>query len=99
MPKLDLDAKYVDFIKDAAGRFLPDAEVFVYGSRTQGKALAYSDVDIALKSSEKIPIEKVLRLKAYFENSTFPYKVDVIELNNIKESFYRIIKDDLYRIN
>ena len=34
-------------------------------------------------------------IKSDFENSTFPYEVDVVDLNAIKENFKNIIKDDL----
>ncbi len=40
--------------------------------------------------------DKILNLRVAFSNSTFPYKVDIIDLNNIDEKFYNIIKDDLY---
>jgi len=70
----------------------------IFGSRTQGKSLEYSDVDIALKSKNQIEFDKILNLRSTFSNSTFPYKVDIIDLNNIDEKFYNIIKDDLYKI-
>lgn len=51
MADLDLEDKYVSFITETVHEILPDAEIFIYGSRTQGKAKEYSDVDIALKNS------------------------------------------------
>ncbi len=97
MPELDLDAKYVSFIKETIGSVLPNAEIFIYGSRTQGKAREYSDVDIALKGN--IPFDSLLNVKTLFENSVFPYKVDIVDLNSLDEGFLNIIKDDLYKIN
>ena len=63
-----------------------------------------SDEDIlkvlnrALKDKEKISIESTLKLKVKFENSTFPYKVDIVDLKNLKDEFRGIIEKDLYRI-
>ena len=97
MPELDLDEKCVSFINELVGKIFPYAEIFIYGSRTQGKAREYSDVDIALKGD--ISFEGLLTVRALFEDSTFPYKVDVVDLNSLDEKFFAVIKDDLYRIN
>ncbi len=96
--ELDLELKYVNFIRDKILALIPDVEIYFFGSRTQGKALEYSDVDVALKSSDKIPIEKMLQLKAQFEESTIPYKIDIVDLNNLKAEFKKIIEKDLYKI-
>ena len=75
---IDLEDKYVEFIKTTVLSVLPDVEIFIFGSRTQGKAQNYSDVDIALKG--KIQFNDLLKLSGIFENSTFPYKVDIVDL-------------------
>ena len=95
---LDLDPKYIDFIKETILAEIPNVEIYIFGSRVQGNALEYSDVDIALKNEEKISIESILKLKVKFENSTFPYKVDIVDLKNLKDEFRGIIEKDLYRI-
>lgn len=99
MATLDLDKKYQDFIIDLVSGVIPSAEIFIYGSRVKGKALKYSDVDIALKCSDEIPFDDILRIKVLFHDSTFPYMVDVIDLNSISEKFFNLIKDDLTKIN
>ena len=53
---------------------------------------------MALKSSDKIPIEIMLRLNARFKESTIPYKIDVVDLNNLKTEFKNIIEKDLFKI-
>lgn len=98
MSNLNLDNRYIEFIKDTINNVLDDVEIYIFGSRTQGKSLEYSDIDIALKGENQIEFDKILNLRAAFSNSTFPYKVDIIDLNNIDEKFYNIIKDDLYKI-
>lgn len=98
MSNLNLDNQYVEFIKGTINSVLDDVEIYVFGSRTQGNSLEYSDVDIALKGKNQIEFDKILNLRVAFSNSTFPYKVDIIDLNNIDEKFYNIIKDDLYKI-
>ena len=95
---LDLDPKYIDFIKETILAEIPNVEIYIFGSRVQGNALEYSDVDLALKNEEKISIESILKLRIKFENSTFPYKVDIVDLKNLKDEFRGIIEKDLYRI-
>lgn len=95
---LDLDQKYIDFVKETILAEIPNIEIFIFGSRTQGNALEYSDVDIALKDKEKISIDKILKLRVKFENSTFPYKVDILDLNNVKDEFKKIIEKDLHKL-
>lgn len=94
---IDLEDKYVEFIKTTVLSVLPDVEIFIFGSRTQGKAQNYSDVDIALKG--KIQFNDLLKLSGIFENSTFPYKVDIVDLYSLKPDFLKIIEKDLYKIN
>ncbi len=96
MVNLDLADRYVDFIKNTITSILPDVEIFIYGSRVQGKAREYSDVDIALRGD--IDFDKLLKIKALFEDSTFPYKVDVVDLSSLTPEFLNIIEKDLYQI-
>ena len=95
---IDLDPKYIDFVKETILAEIPNVEIFIFGSRTQGKALEYSDIDIALKDKEKISIDTILKLRVKFENSTFPYKVDIVDLNNLKDEFKKIIEKDLHKL-
>ncbi len=99
MTILNLENKYKEFIKTTIESILEDVEIFVYGSRVQRKAQKYSDVDIALKCREEIPIEKLIRLKAIFHDSTFPYKVDIVDIRGLDNKFLQIIEKDLYKIN
>lgn len=96
MANLDLADRYVDFIRNTITSILPDVEIFIYGSRVQGKAREYSDVDIALKGD--IAFNNLLKLRALFEDSTFPYKVDVVDLDSLTPEFLNIIEKDLYQI-
>ena len=99
MHNLNLKNIYIDFINEQINSIIPNVEIYIFGSRTQDKALEYSDVDIALKSMSVIDINIILKIRSLFQNSTFPYKVDIIDLNAIDEGFFNIIKKDLVKIN
>lgn len=98
MDRINLDKKYIEFIIKTIALIDSEIQIYIYGSRVQGKAQEYSDIDIALKAKNNIPIDKILKIKALFQDSTFPYKVDIIDLNSIEEYFYNIIKDDMVKI-
>ena len=89
--------KLADIYREVYGEDI--VRIVLYGSYARGTYDQYSDVDIALKSGEEIPFDTVLKLKAFFSDSTFPYMVDIIDLNSISEKFFSLIKDDLIKIN
>lgn len=91
-----LDDRHIDFIKNTLKKHISNSEAkfYIFGSRAKGNHKEYSDVDIAIESPCPIPSE-IAKLKLEFENSIFPYEVDIVDLNNIKETFKNLIKDDL----
>ena len=56
-----------------------------------------SDIDIAIESKELTPQIKS-HLEFIFEDSTIPYKIDIIDLNNVTEKFRSLIEPDLVEI-
>ncbi len=95
---IDLEYKHIEFIKQLIGSILPNAEIFIYGSRVQELAYKYSDVDIAINNFSEIPFEDLLKIKAKFRESTFPYKVDIVDLKSLKPNFLELIQKDLTKI-
>ena len=91
-----LEERHLDFIKETLKKYVPspDAKFYIFGSRARGKYREYSDVDIAIDSSD-LTSEIKSKLEFEFENSTFPYEVDIVDLNTIKENFKTLIQDDL----
>ncbi|GBR74090.1 putative nucleotidyltransferases [Candidatus Termititenax aidoneus] len=73
---------------------------YVFGSRARGTAREYSDLDLAVDNNGgAIPPKTILRLMLDFENSLLPYKVDIVDLNNISAEFKSLIIRDLVRLN
>lgn len=91
-----LEERHLDFIKETLKKYIPNpnAKFYIFGSRAKGKHREYSDVDIAIDCQDLTGSVKS-KLEIEFENSTFPYEVDIVDLNDIKESFKNLIQDDL----
>lgn len=91
-----LEERHLNFIKETLKKYVPspDAKFYIFGSRARGKYREYSDVDIAIDSPD-LTSEIKTKLEFEFENSTFPYEVDIVDLNTIKENFKTLIQDDL----
>lgn len=94
---IDLEEKYIDFIRKTIHQYLQEGKIYLFGSRTKGSSRKYSDIDIAL-DCPNLNENILLKIKNDFENSTLPYEVDVLDLNNISETFKQHIKQDLTEI-
>jgi len=76
---------------------MPDCEVRAFGSRLTGKAKKHSDLDLCISGADKLSLRKMGDLAEAFEESTLPFRVDVIDWNAISDSF-RIVVDAKHEI-
>lgn len=60
-----------------------DLKIFIFGSSL--KSEKFGDIDVGLMGS--VTDEQIAELKDYFENSNFPFFVDIINFNKADESF------------
>jgi predicted nucleotidyltransferase len=75
-------------------------KIYAFGSRVKGKSNKTSDIDLAIDANrEKLPFLFIEAIKNLLSASEIPYKVDIIDLNEISESFKSSIKDDLVEID
>ncbi len=89
---IDLEEKYLDEIKRILAEQVPDCEVRVFGSRIEGKARKFSDLDLALIGKEKLDWRKIELLKDTFSATNIPIMIDVIDFNAISDEFRKIIE-------
>ena len=91
---IDLEQKYIEFIKETVSSMLHNYKLYIFGSRVKNRAKKYSDIDLAIDSQELTPQTKS-KLEATFDNYTLPYEIDIIDLNSIDDKFKNLIKDEL----
>jgi len=73
-----------------------NSKVYVFGSRADGTAREYSDLDLAIDfNGQKIPNEIKYELKNFFDASNMKIRVDIVDLNAISESFKKVISPRL----
>lgn len=68
-------------------------EVWAFGSRVKGTAKNYSDLDLVVIGNEKLPSKILMKMKEDFEDSTLPFRVDVLDWRRIPESFHNVIRE------
>jgi predicted nucleotidyltransferase len=69
-----------------------DTEILYFGSRVCGKARPSSDLDIALKGDDKIPLSTMFKLMDAFEFSDLTFRVDAVDWHRLSPEFQRIIE-------
>ncbi len=62
-------------------------KIFMFGSRARGDNYIGSDVDIGLIPKGKMDSNKISLLKEKIDNSNIPYKVEIVNFNDVSEDF------------
>jgi len=91
---IDVEEKYLAEIRRILGEYVSDCEVRVFGSRIEGKAHDFSDLDLVLVGSEKLNWRRIELLKDAFASSNLPMTVDVIDWHAISDEFRAVIGDN-----
>ena len=65
------------------------ARLFLFGSRARGEAGPRSDIDIAVLPQSPLVEGTLARMREALEESTVPYRVDVVDLTEADETFRR----------
>lgn len=92
---------YIDRIRQLVMSVLADedAKVYLFGSWARGTARHGSDVDVAVEFLDTANEGKIVELRERLEESTIPYRVDVVDMNFAAESLREEIKREGIRWN
>jgi len=94
---IDLNNKELSTVKNILKEIIPELEVIAFGSRVRDNATEFSDLDLAIKSKEPLTLSILQSLNEAFENSELNFIVDIVDYNNISDSFRSII-DENYEV-
>jgi predicted nucleotidyltransferase len=67
-------------IKDLLNKYfgdIPDAKVYLFGSRVKGNHKKYSDIDLAIRTKSQDLSKRLSVFKEEWEQSKIPYKIDI----------------------
>ena len=73
-------------------RYVPDSQVWAFGSRVKGNFKSYSDLDLVVISEDKMSITEFGELIEAFQESDLPFRVDVLDWHAISLEFRQVIK-------
>lgn len=94
-----LEEKHINFIRNTLNEYFPTGKYYVFGSRAKGTNKEYSDIDIAVElKNEKISADTLGKILMFFNDSTLPYEVDIVDLKSIDENFKNLIINDLIEL-
>ncbi len=71
-----------------------DVRVWVFGSRAQWTTKDSSDLDLAIDAGRALTRKEESALSDAFEESDLSYRVDVVDMHNVSDSFKAIIERD-----
>lgn len=81
---MNLELESISLIKTCVKKFLPNAEIFIFGSRAKETNREFSDIDIAIKD-QKINSTILAKIRFELEESSLPYKTDLVNYDEIAE--------------
>lgn len=91
MSHIQMDEHHYQIVKKILNHY--NVKTMIFGSRAKGTAKKFSDLDLVLLD----PVEgrKLTSIKSDLEESNLPYKVDIIQWNELDQNFQNHIKNDL----
>ena len=87
--RLHLSAKHRNILENLLREHLPDVEVWVYGSRVNGRSHDGSDLDLVLRGPDlkEIPADQLDDFEEALRESTIPFLVEARDWTRLPEHF------------
>jgi predicted nucleotidyltransferase len=89
----DLSPDHLELVNSILVKYVPNVEVRAFGSRVEGTARDYSDLDLVIVGQTKIDRQTLYRLEEAFAESDLPFRVDVLDRHRISDSFRQVIEE------
>ncbi|MBU1121403.1 MAG: nucleotidyltransferase domain-containing protein [Candidatus Omnitrophica bacterium] len=89
---IDVAPCYMEIIQDILEKYILNWEVRAFGSRVNGTAKEYSDLDLVIVGKEKLPKKTLYILREEFQESDLPFRVEIMDWQTISDEFKKIIE-------
>lgn len=93
-PQIVIHPDHWAIVADILQRYLPDREVWAFGSRVAGNAKTYSDLDLVIIGETPLSLSVRAALLDDFSQSDIPFKVDVLDWAVTSGGFRKIIEEE-----
>ena len=95
-----MDNQDLEFIKQIIAKHIDPSshKVFVFGSRATGENRRFSDYDIGFEG-DPLDATTYFAIESDFEESDFPFTVDIVEMRDVSEGFKNIALQKIIPIN
>ena len=87
-----LSSQNLNLVKEALRRYVPDKEVWIFGSRIGSTHKKYSDLDLVIISNDPVPQKTMAMLRESFSESKLPMQVDLMDWADISTEFRSLIR-------
>ena len=75
-----------------------NVKIWVFGSRVTGATKKSSDLDLAIDAGRMLTRQESSALSDAFDESSLPYKVDVVDMHNVSSIFKAIIEGSAIKL-
>jgi type I restriction enzyme, S subunit len=83
--KINIEPRHLKIVKEILFKFIPDTEVWAFGSRVKFTNTEYSDLDLVINGEKKQSLSTMAKLEEAFEESDLPFEVDILDYCSIAE--------------
>jgi type I restriction enzyme S subunit len=97
-PLIDISPENWRIVRDVLQRYVPEREVWAFGSRAKWTAKEFSDLDIAIIGDEPLSIGLMAEMREAFQESSLPFKIDIVDWASITPPFRQIIQSTKLQI-
>jgi predicted nucleotidyltransferase len=86
--------------RESCGGFfwIDDIDLWIEFFRASQKAKPWSDLDLAIKAESALDWKLLEEIKETFQQSELPFRVDVLDWNDITESFRKAIETNGFEV-
>ncbi len=88
---IEMSPAQLDEVKGILREHVPGCEVRAFGSRVTGRVKPWSDLDLAVIADQPLGFRRLGLLVEAFQESTLPFRVDVLDWHETSPSFQAII--------
>ncbi|MBX2978006.1 MAG: nucleotidyltransferase domain-containing protein [Flavobacteriales bacterium] len=91
---LDLRPEHHALVREILATYAPSVKAWAFGSRVNGTARKFSDLDIALDAGGELDLRTMAELRNAFQESDLPISVDLLDLRTTRPLFRKLIEKE-----